>query len=500
MRRLISLPTAHAAFAGLLLAISAPPFPTALIAFAFASAVLFASSLNGATIRQATVRGLFFGWFCNLVAMSFVPGTIARFTDLPWAAAVLGWILLSLGQALPWAVCGLVTGGAQRLRVPLAPAFALGVGVSMFMPALFPWTIAAPYARAPVFLQLAEVIGERGVAVWIAIAAATLVTGYQTLKGRVFAAAAIVALPIYGLARMPSVDRARDASPHKKLALIQHAIPPKVRWEKDAGPGIVTKLWSLTQRAEEQGVELSIWPEAAYPYVLSHHGGLDNAPLRIRGGGIRGEVITGLLTEAPSPDGSEPNAHWHYNAATLADRTGHISPGAAKIELLAFGEVVPLGNRFPVLRKMFSRGGGLIAGIDPVLLSTQGVRAGILNCYEDTLSGVSRRVARAGPNLLVNLTNDAWFGNSAEPELHLLEAIPRTIETRRDMVRAVNTGVTVHVDALGRVVARAPREEATFLIVNPALIESEPTIYVRFGDAPWAIALLAFAVIARRRT
>lgn len=500
MRRLLRSETARAALGGLLLAASAPPFPPAFIACAFLSVVLLASALEGASLRQSAVRGLFYGLFCNLVAMSFVPSTITRFTDLPLAAALLGWLLLSLGQGAVWAVCGLVTGVARRLRVPLAPAFALGVAASMLLPSLFPWTIAAPFGRAPIFLQLAEVIGERGVAIWIAITAGTFVAGHRTLRGRALTAAAVVALPLYGLVRMPAVDRARAAAPTKSVALIQQAVAPKERWKADQAASIVVKLWSLTRLAEEQGAELSIWPEAAYPYILPHHGGRDGGAFRIRGGGVQGDVLTGLLTEAPSPEGSEPGARWHYNAATLADRSGNVAPAAAKLELLAFGEVVPLGDRIPALRRMFSRGGGLVPGPAPVLLSSAGMRAGILNCYEDTLPGVSRRVARENPNLLVNLTNDAWFGASAEPELHLLESIPRAIEARRDLLRAVNTGVTVHIDALGRVVARAPREVATFLMVKPALIESPPTIYTRFGDWTWGIPLLLFAIASALHT
>jgi apolipoprotein N-acyltransferase len=495
-RRLIGSETARAALGGLALAVSAPPFPVALIFCAFVSVVLLASALEGATIRQGAVRGLFFGLFCNLVAMSFVPTTITRFTDLPWAAAIVGWILLSLGQGAVWAVCGFVTSVARRFRVPLAPAFALGVAASMLLPSLFPWTIAAPFARAPVFLQLAEALGERGVAIFLAITAGTFVTGFRTLRGRVLTAAAIAALPLYGLIRMPSVDRVRAAAPTMKVALIQQAVAPKERWKSDQAANIVVKLWTLTRAAEEQGAELSIWPEAAYPYVLPHHGGIDGGVFRIRGGGVKGSVLTGLLTEAPAPEGSDPGSKWHYNAATLADASGRIAPAAAKIELLAFGEVVPLGDKIPVIRRMFARGGGLVPGVAPVLLSSGAMRAGILNCYEDTLPALSRRVAAANPNLIVNLTNDAWFGASAEPELHLLEAIPRAIEARRDLVRAVNTGVTVHVDALGRVVARAPREVATFLLVKPALIESPPTVYTRFGDLTWGIPLLLFAIVS----
>jgi apolipoprotein N-acyltransferase len=132
-------------------------------------------------------------------------------------------------------------------------------------------------------------------------------------------------------------------------------------------------------------------------------------------------------------------------------------------------------------------------------LSSGPIRAGTLNCYEDTLPGAVRRLSAIGANLLVNVTNDAWFDGTAEPELHLLAAIPRAIEGRRDLVRATNTGVTAHVDAAGRVVARAPRDVATLLRVEPALLDGPPTPYQRFGDATWLIPLLLLALAARRR-
>ena len=507
LRSAIRAPTGHAALGGLFLAISAPPFPAALIFLSFVAVVLLASALDGATIRQAAVRGLFFGLFANLVAMSFVPSTITRFTDLPMAAALLAWVLLSLGQGALWAVAGAITGLGQRLRVPLPISSALGVGVSMLTPSLFPWTIAAPYARAPLFLQLAEVVGERGVAVLLAAAAGLVVAGVRRDRRLLFAAAAALGLlPVYGFARWSSVARAIDAAPRRNIALVQQAIPPKERWRNELAPSIVTKLWSLTRLAQDQGADLAIWPEAAYPYILPHQGGYDGGAFRIRGSGIRIEVITGLLTDAPAPPDSDPNSRWSYNATTIATLDGRVAPSAAKLELLAFGEVVPLGNRIPVLRRIFARGGGLVEGTEPVLLSTKSplpaVRAGVLNCYEDTLPNVSRRVMAVNPNLLVNVTNDAWFGDSSEPELHLLESIPRAIEERRDLVRAVNTGVTAHVDALGRLVSRAPREVATVLMTRPALLEGGPTTYVRLGDAIWLapLLLLAASTTARARS
>lgn len=499
----------RAAVGGLFVAMAGPPFPPALIALAFLGTVLLAGALDETRVGRAMLRGLAFGTAANLIAMSFVPATITRFTDLPTAAALVALVLLAIGQGAAYAVTGLVTAVGRRLRVPLAIAFPLGLAASFATPQLFPWTIAAPLARAPVFLQLAEVVGERGVAIVLAIAAALTATAFvetgRARSRRAVAASAILSvLFVYGLVRVRSVDASLASAKRTSIALVQQAVAPKERWRPENAPSIVTRLWSLTRLAQDRGAELAIWPESAYPYVLPHAAGVETGPFRVRGPGVRIDVITGLLTQAPSPPGDpEPGAQWHYNATTLVDRDGRVAKPSAKLALLAFGEVVPFGDWFPWLRRTFARGGGLRPGEEVVLLETrQGVRAGVLNCYEDTLPSVARRVAAAAPNLLVNVTNDAWFGATAEPELHLLEAIPRAIETRRDLVRSVNTGVTAHVDAAGRVVARAEREVQTFLIVSPALLDSGPTPYVHLGDASWllplSMAAIAFVVRARR--
>jgi apolipoprotein N-acyltransferase len=512
--RVLVSPLTRAAVGGLLVATGGPPFPPACIALAFLGVVLFASSLltDGLKIREGVLRGLLFGFAANLVAMSFVPATITRFTDLPLAAALLALVLLAIGQGSVFAVAGGLVAVARRVPLPLS--FGAGVGVSMLVPALFPWTIAAPFARAPVFMQLAELVGERGVAVLLAVAAGLVAIGFASQgrerRRRLASAAGIFALLlIYGLVRMPMVDARRASAPTAKIALIQQAVPPKERWQPELAPSIVIKLWSLTRAAQERRADLAIWPEAAYPYILPHKAGRESGPFRVRGPNIAIDVVTGVLTEAPKPDGADPNSQWHYNATTLIERDGRMAAPAAKIELLAFGEVVPLGDLFPALRRIFSRGGGLVPGKAPVLLVTTprenkpSLRMGVLNCYEDTLGVIARRVMKENPNLLVNVTNDAWFGATAEPELHLLESIARAIEGRRDLVRAVNTGVTAHIDANGRVVASAEREVPTFLLVEPRMLEGGPTLYVRFGDGTW-IALLVIGVgcslwAARRR-
>jgi apolipoprotein N-acyltransferase len=120
----------------------------------------------------------------------------------------------------------------------------------------------------------------------------------------------------------------------------------------------------------------------------------------------------------------------------------------------------------------------------------------VLNCYEDTLTDVARRQARALlPNLLVNITNDAWFYGTAEPELHARLAALRAVELRLDLVRAVNLGVSSWVDATGTVRARYDQPPARAIVVTPTLRNHGPTFYARTGDTPAFVILTVLAVV-----
>jgi apolipoprotein N-acyltransferase len=183
-----------------------------------------------------------------------------------------------------------------------------------------------------------------------------------------------------------------------------------------------------------------------------------------------------------------------YNSAVVTYPGGALSDSYDKRHLLWFGETVPLADRLPWLRRVFARGLGLAQGEAPAgPLTAEAIRAAVLICYEDTLPDAGREAMLLRPNLLVNITNDAWFYESAESELHLRLAVLRAVELRRDLVRAVNRGPTSWIDAAGRVRARLPAEPAGVALVEPALIEGPPTLYARMGDTPWALALLILA-------
>jgi apolipoprotein N-acyltransferase len=453
----------------------------------------------GGRTRGGALYGGCFGLGANLVALRFVPEVIVRFTPLPSVAAWVALILLAAAQALPWAAGGAI---AHRLgRAKLAPAwlaYALGVYVATFVPSVFPWTPSGGLAAWPVLLQTAEVVGERGTSFLFAVAAGLAAHAVVRFRGtrdvRASAAPLLLSFAViavmlgWGAMRMSTVDRARDAAPHARVALVQPGFDASDRWDPSRAAMMIERLTTLTKGAESRGAELTVWPESAYPYSLPHAARTSPSGSRaVLQGDVHGPVLTGAYMAGGHGLG--------YNSAILATKDGSLSAPYDKRHLLWFGETVPLADWFPWLRKVFSKGTGLVAGEESVVFVAGPIRAAVLNCYEDTLPVAGREAMEHSPNLLVNVTNDAWFAGSAEGELHLRLAVLRAIETRRDLVRAVNQGPTTFVDAAGRVRARYDLPMPGTLQTTPALLSGSPTLYVRFGDAPLVLLALGSVIV-----
>ncbi len=469
--------------------------PGVFVGLGMLAAALLEGDAMPARARTAAARGFAFGLVANLVALRFVPEVIVRFTPLPFAAALLALVLLAAGQALPWMIGALVARLAtRRAHAPGWLAFATGIYAATFVPAIFPWTPAGGVARWPVLLQTAELFGERGVSFAFACFAALLVTAWRGRAVRadrnrplVSATALAFVIVVYGVVRMRAVEAERERAASVEVAVVQPSFDAFDRWDERRAAMMIDRLTTLTKTAEARGAALTIWPESAYPYTIAR--ATRRSPTGARAvlqSGVHGPVLTGAYMSAGHGLGT--------NAAFLATSDGALSEPYEKRHLLWFGETVPLADVFPWLRQVFSRGTGLVAGERSVAFTTGSIRAAVLNCYEDTLPAAGREAMSVSPNLLVNITNDAWFAGSSEGELHLRLAVLRAIETRRDLVRAVNRGPTSFVDATGRVRARYDDALPAPLVVRPALLEGSPTLYARAGDIP-GLALVALGLV-----
>lgn len=526
-----------AALGGIVFALTAPPtnlYPASVIGLS-----LFAFSLADApTFFRAFGRGAMFATAAGIVGLRFVPTVILRFTSLGSGLAYLALVLLAAAQSLPWAfgggVCTLLI---RRGRIPFEAAFGAATFTALCIPTIFAWTPAGLVSPWPELLQLADLIGERGVSVLFAAAAALMARSALMLRGRppgspapenpaplrlshralhpILAAIVLfIALAVHGRIRIAAIQQASLSLPAVPIALINQAVQAEERWDPKNHPMILKRLRALTLQAENQGAALTVWPEAAYPYPLDHIA--RRAPTgnrAILSDGVRGPVLFGLITRARpvSVDGFvELNS---YNSATLVSPDGNLKPSYDKLQLLWFGEMVPGGAYFPALRRIFQKSGGLIPGEKPVALhldperdtrAGQNPRAalhmGVLNCYEDTLTGVGRQIVRAlQPNLLVNVTNDVWFSDTAEPELHARLAVMRAVELRLDLIRAVNYGVTSWVDASGTTRLRKEQNNPFVVMVHPAIREGQLTPYARMGDIPMLAAFAALILASGLR-
>lgn len=458
------------------------------------------------SLRRAATRAWLWATAAGIVGLAFVPAVVDRFTPVGLAGGWFALPLLAGAQALTWAIGGGVAWLTQRhAGAPRSLAFAIGTLIALSLPGVFTWTPAALLSPWPVLLQSAELIGERGVSVVMALAASLVAFALAAFarSRRItratwapMAAAVGLVLIAWWHGRRALARYAAPLGAEVSLGVVQGAVDARLRWDTAARDEILASLKRLTVESERGGATLTLWPEAAYPFVVTHGAQrMRHDATAIVGRAVRGPVLFGLITQDESGDGE-------YNSTTIVSRTAELQPSQDKMQLLWFGETLPLGQHVPWLRRTFYRAGGLLPGRDVALLRHGAARIGVLNCYEDTLPGVGRRLALAGANLLVNVTNDAWFVGSAEAELHLRLSVLRAIELRRDLVRAVNLGVPAYIDAAGVIRARGDAARPSVLFVSARTNDESPTLYARVGDAPsWFAAVIAVAAsyAARRR-
>jgi apolipoprotein N-acyltransferase len=178
---------------------------------------------------------------------------------------------------------------------------------------------------------------------------------------------------------------------------------------------------------------------------------------------------------------------------------------------MMFGEYIPFYEYFPQFKRIFPEASNFARGTTVTTFPFRNIRLAPMICYEDIIPSFGRKLMELKPHLMINMTNDAWFGKTSEPYEHLALAIYRSVEHRVELIRAVNTGVSVIIDATGRVVKKTesydpvitPGVPPSSLLGEVALLEGGHTVYYYLGD--WLgylclALLLGFIVISWRRS
>jgi apolipoprotein N-acyltransferase len=183
----------------------------------------------------------------------------------------------------------------------------------------------------------------------------------------------------------------------------------------------------------------------------------------------------------------------YLNSAYLLAPTGAIVGRSDKMHLVPFGEYVPLARFFPFVNKMVEGIGDFSPGNVITPLDTGKGKIGVLICAEVIFPELSRAYVLAGSRLLVNITNDAWFGRSSAPYQHLSMTVFRAVENRMPLVRAANTGITAIIDSKGHIRRMTQLFKEDYLTGDIRLGDEE-TIYTRYGDI-FAKLCLAFSLV-----
>jgi len=434
-------------------------------------------------LRRHLVQGWWFGLASHGLVLCWMVYALWHFTPLSALGYAATIAILAMETAAVFAATGWI--GRQLGLGPLVAFPVLWTAVEWVIghqgDIRFPWLgLGTSLTGYPLVVQIAEVIGARGVTLALAAANAALALAWlhRADRGRAirFALPVVAGIAVavgYGLVRGQSIELRSLGT----VTALQPAVGFREKWDAGLRDSIANDLFGLHQRAlRETRPDLVLWPEAALPDFLERWPSWEGKVRSLVVGSAVPVVVGGVALRARAEGG------WDYfNAAFLFDSTGRrdTSPPYHKRYLVPIVERVPFVNPrwFSGLRWF----GGFGVG-DPGAVYRVGMgRFGILICYESAFEEVARRYRRNGADFVVNITNDAWFGNTAAPYQHAAHLVMRAIENRVGIARAANTGISEFVDPLGRAHHQTRLGDRT-VVAGEVFTTDVRTLYTLAGD------------------
>lgn len=470
---------------GILIAL-AFPLPS-LAPLAWIALIPLLIALEGQTPAAGFRLGFITGFVAYAGLLYWVTIVMTTYGKLPWAVSITLWWSLAAWLAsfyglTAWvAVRGKQRGCKWVVLLPLA--WVSADYLRSFLLTGFPWTMLghSQYRLLPL-IQVADLTGVYGITALIVLANVVFYRILRALAGAeipypaksaVLLVAALAATFWYGFHRLNSP--LPNATP-LRVALIQGNIDQSIKWSPTFREETLEIYSSLSRQAVSRGpVDLVIWPESAAPFFFQEE---SPASQRIRR--TARELNVSLLFGSPAVD-LRHGKPAYLNSAFLLDRNGNLLGRSDKMHLVPFGEYVPLAQLLPFVHKLVHGIGDFVPGKQIKALEPGNAPLGVLVCYEAIFPELARAYVNNGSRVLVNITNDAWFGRSSAPWQHLSMATFRAVETRTPLVRAANTGITSIVDQNGHIKGMTSLfKEAVML--GEVLPGSADAPYLRVGD------------------
>lgn len=448
--------------------------------------------------RDASILAFWFGFGLFLCGTYWIYISVHVFGEAPlWIAILLmlglvllmsfyiwltGWLISRLSIGEPWLL--LIIAPAAWVLIEWLRGWALSG---------FPW-LALGYSQIDSPLAgWAPVLGVYGVSIMLVLSATALIVTYVTRGRQRLVAIAIVLLPWIVGAGLGRVEWTESAGSPIQSTLVQGGVPQDQKWLPEQLQPTLDYYRRETQLARAS--ELVVWPEVAVPSLTDLAEGyiaLLEADSR-----ATGQTIMFGILERTYERFDKPVIH---NSVVMLD--GKSRQVYRKRHLVPFGEYFPVPDRVREwLRMMSLPHNDLQAGaeIQPLLVAANGAKVSVAICYEDAY-GAEQLYAMHDASLLVNVSNDAWFGDSIAPHQHLEIARMRALEVGRYVIRATNTGISAFIGPDGRVLKSGPQFQAVAVTMSVEPRKGS-TPYMGWGNQPvigWCLFFMAAFWIRER--
>ena len=493
-----------ALISGSLLFLSFPKYGVGNVAWIALIPLLLA--VQKGSVKSALTAGFFTGLVFNVGIIYWIALVVVNYGYLPLAIGLVAMLFLAAYLSI---YVALFAGGISYLR---------GKGINQIIAAPLLWTcleyikshlftgfpwenLAYSQYLNPKVIQIADITGIYGITFVIVLINAVFCNllnccmyGYngKSWKRPVIeitgALLLLMGIFIYGNLRISEVQAKLKIAPSLDIALIQGNIDQSIKWNPQNQQETLTTYKFLSNLKPASSSGLIVWPETAVPFYIQD---MDARSRQVYQ--VAKDTGHWLLFGSPSYL-KEQNNTSYLNSAFLISPEGRISGRYDKVHLVPYGEYVPLRSVFPFIGKLAVGVGDFRGGEDYHPLAMNNHQIGVLICYEAIFPEASRSYKNMGAELLVNITNDAWFGFSSAPYQHLSMTVFRAVENRLYLLRAANTGISAIVNPAGEIVAHSALFVRTSLLGKVRFIDTR-TFYMAYGDAFVYLCLISLAAI-----
>jgi apolipoprotein N-acyltransferase len=495
---------------GIFIGTSYIPFPPWAALFGFVPLWIFWQ-------RQTTFKSVIFGgmttaFVFTLLGFNWMTYLLHEFAGLPWVVAVIGMIIYALIAHTFVAIAGATWFYLQRkLACSAALSLSLMAIITILSEAysftLFDWNFGYSWFGSGIpFYQLAEIVGFSGLSAITLAFNLPIYLAWQwrtERQGKVLFGAVIASFALLNVGGLELKARLPKADSEFNILMVQGNVGSMEKMAAESGDGygqaILNRYLSLThdtlEKHKNEKIDFAFWAETAFPTFLGENLTPQNDyPRQLR------EFLTEhnipLVTGAYSVKFPEKLL---TNSLFLLNEKGEIlPPHYSKTILLAFGEYIPFEEFFPQIRNFlppighFARGDGATS-----LFNLRGLKMAPQICYEGLFAYFSRDLANLGADVIVNVTNDSWYGTWQQPYQHFYMTLARGVEFRRPVLRVTNTGISSVSLASGVILQRSPIHEQWADVYHvPYLKNPPPTFYQQwFYLLPILLWIIFFSLI-----